>query len=245
MSRPHELVAALKRHLRRQGLSYAEVARRLAVSESTVKRQFATGNFSLSRLGQICDISGTDIGQLANAAEEQRRDVEELDETQERDLVADPKLLLVSFLLLNDWSLREILEGYRIEELEAIQLLAKLDRLKIVELMPGNRTRMRLSRRFNWRRNGPIQRFFERQVQSEFFSSRFDRPGELRLVLHGMLSEQSLTVLHQRLTRLAEDFETRVREDHGLTNAQRHGTSAVLAIRPWSLSIFDNLRRGR
>ena len=72
-------------------------------------------------------------------------------------------------------------------------------------------------------------------------------PGEAylvhRLVLHGMLSEQSIEVLHQRFARLAEDFEARVREDRNLNLAQRHGTSAVLAIRPWSLSIFERLRR--
>ena len=243
MSQPHELISALKSHLRRLGIAYAEVARRLDVSESTIKRQFASGNFTLTRLGEICEIGGLEIGDLAALADEQRRHVEELDETVERTLVDDPKLLLLSFLLLNDWQVEDILRSYHIEELEAVQLLARLDRLKILDLMPGNRVRMRLSRRFNWRANGPIQRFFEHEVQSEFFSSRFNRPGELRLVLHGMLSDQSLQVLHQRMARLAEDFESRAREDRSLAIGQRQGTSAVLAIRPWSLSIFDQLRR--
>ena len=42
---------------------------------------------------------------------------------------------------------------------------------------------------------------------------------------------------------LAEDFEARVREDRALTHKQRLGTSAVLAIRPWNLSMFEALRR--
>ena len=243
MSQATDLITALKAHLRRSGLGYAELARRLSVSESTIKRSFATGHFSLERLTAICDIAGIELAELAAQADERRRDVVELDEEQERTLVRDPKLLLLAFLLFNDWRLDEVLANYRIGELEAVQLLAQLDRLKIIDLMPGNRVRMRLSRRFNWRSNGPIQRFFEKQVQSEFFSSRFDRPGELRLVLHGMLSDQSLNVLHQRLERLAEDFEARVREDRALTHQQRLGTSAVLAIRPWNLSMFEALRR--
>ena len=243
MSQPNELVDALKGELRRQGLSYAEVARRLRVSESTVKRLFARGNFSLQRMADICALANTDIGHLAALAEEKRRNLEQLTDEQEQELVSDPKLLLIAFLLLNDWKIDEIVETYAIEELESVQLLARLDRARIIDLMPGNRVRMRLPRRFAWRRRGPIQRFFEKRVQTEFFASRFDQPGEQRLVFHGMLSEQSIYSLHQRLDALLEEFEIKAREDRSLPAAQRLGTSAVLALRPWRLSLFDELRR--
>ncbi|MCB1743956.1 MAG: helix-turn-helix domain-containing protein [Gammaproteobacteria bacterium] len=243
MTQPTELLTTLKSELRRRGLSYADVACRLEVSESTVKRLFAKGNFTLQRLSEVCAIAGLDIAELALIADERRRDVEQLSEAQEQALVADPKLMLMAFLLLNDWRVEDIRKAYAIEDLESIQLLARLDRLKLIELMVGNRPRMRLSRRFTWRAGGPIQRFFERQVQSEFFNSRFDGPGELRLVLNGMLSQQSIAELHERFAKLAEEFESRARDNRKLGVEQRQGTSAVLAIRPWSLSIFDAFRR--
>jgi transcriptional regulator with XRE-family HTH domain len=243
MSRAEELVSALKAELRRRGLSYAMLAEHLEVSESTVKRLCSSGSFSLRRLLEVCDVLGIGIGELAALADERQRNVEQLEADQEQALVENSKLLLVAFLLLNDWRVPEILDAYELDELEIVRLLAQLDRLKLIDLLPGNRVRMRLSRRFAWRSNGPIQRFFERHVQSEFFQSRFDQPGELRLVLHGMLSEGSMAVLHQRLARLADEFEARVREDRNLAVQQRQGTSAVLAFRPWSLSIFENLRR--
>lgn len=243
MSQPAELITALKGELKRQGLAYADVAKSLSVSESTIKRQFAKETFTLQRLAEICEVAGLEIGDLAVLADESRRNIEQLSEEQERELVGNPKLLLLAFLLLNDWRLEEILTEYAIEELEAVQLLARLDRLKVLDLLPGNRVRMRLSRRFVWRNRGPIQRFFEKQVQTEFFASRFDQPGELRLVLHGMLSEQSIYGLHQRLSRIADEFDARAREDRSLPARQRLGTSAILAIRPWHLSIFDALRR--
>jgi AraC-like DNA-binding protein len=245
MNQTDELINALKLELRRQSIAYAEIARRLHISESTVKRLFASGNFSLQRLAEVCAVAGLEIGDLADIARDRRRNVEQLEEEQEKVLVDDPKLLLLAFLLLNDWSLDEILEEYEIESLESVRLLARLDRLKVIDLLPGNRPRMRLSRRFAWRVNGPIQRFFERQVQNEFFSSRFDRPYELRIVLNGMLSEQSIQMLHQRLRRLAEEFEARTKEDRGLYASQRHGTSAVLAIRPWNLTMFERMRRAQ
>jgi transcriptional regulator with XRE-family HTH domain len=245
MSQTDELINTLKAELRRQGITYAEVARQLGVSESTIKRQLASGQVSLQRLAELCAVADLEIADLSDLARDRRRDVEQLGEAQEMALVDDPKLLLMAFLLLNDWRVDQIVAEYSVDELEAVRLLARLDRLKVIDLMPGNRPRMRLSRRFAWRRNGPIQRFFERQVQDEFFSSRFDRPHELRLVLNGMLSEQSIELLHQRFRRLAEEFEARIKEDRNLSAKQRHGTSAVLAIRPWSLSMFERLRRQR
>ena len=94
MSQPSELVEALKGVLRRQGLSYGEVARRLDVSEATVKRLFAKGNFTLQRMAEICEIANTDIGNLAALAEEKRRDLEQLTEEQEREIIGDILLLL-------------------------------------------------------------------------------------------------------------------------------------------------------
>ena len=102
---------------------------RAAMSESSIKRLFANETFTLQRLAAICEVAGLEIGDLATLADEQRRNVEQLDESQERALVEDPKLLLMAFMLLNDWQVDEILADYDIDQLEAVRLLARLDRL--------------------------------------------------------------------------------------------------------------------
>ena len=243
MAQSEDLVDALKRELRRRGVTYAGVAGDLGLSESSVKRMFASRQFSLQRLEKICDLVDLEFGDLAMLADERRRDIEQLTEEQEQVLVNDLKLLLTAFLLLNHWTVEKITGFYDIDDLEAIRLLARLDRLKIIDLLPGNRVRMRLSRTFSWRPNGPIQRLFETQVQSEFFHSRFNRPGELRLVLNGMLSEQSISLLHQRMQRVAAEFEHCVSEDRKTVTDERMGTTLIMAIRPWALSMFEVYRR--
>ncbi len=50
------LVNALKRLLKGAGMTYADVAVHLLVSESTVKRWFADRNFSLQRVDVICEL---------------------------------------------------------------------------------------------------------------------------------------------------------------------------------------------
>lgn len=243
MSQAEDLIPPLKRELRRRGITYARIAVELELSESSVKRMFAGGDLSLKRLGRICDLAGLEVGDLVDLAEERRRDVHELSEQQEQSLVDDRKLLLLAFLLLNHWTVDQVLRSYDIEPLEAVQLLARLDRLRIIDLLPGNKIRMRLSRTFSWRRNGPIQKLFESKVQSEFFRSRFDGPGELRLVLNGMLSEQSNRLLQQRMQRLVTEFEQCVREDRKTMDVERQGTTVFLAIRPWAAKMFEDMRK--
>lgn len=238
-----ELVQQLKAELRRRGITYARVADELGLSESTVKRVFASSNFSLKRLEQVCELAGLELDGLIALAEDRRRDVEELSEEQEEVLVGDRKLLLVAFLLLNHWTVDQILEAYEIDELGMVRLLARLDRLKIIDLLPENKVRVRLSRTFSWRKSGPIQKLFEDQVQNEFFQSAFDGPGELRLVLNGMISDQSIAAIHQKLYRLVSDFEQCVSDDRRGISVDRKGTTLLLAIRPWAVQMFENLRR--
>ncbi len=237
-------MAALKAALKQRGYRYTDVARELRLSESSVKRLFAGGSLSVKRLQMICDWAGIDWSELGELLERSRRDVQQLDEEQEAILVRDTKLLMVAFLLLNHWTFEEIVREYDITELEGVRLLAKLDRLKIIDLLPENRVRMRLARNFTWRRNGPIQRFFERQIQSQFFKSRFDGPGELRMVLNGMLSSTSVELLQRRLNRFAAEFENLVREDRKLDLDLRSGVSCIVALRPWAPDVFERWRRG-
>ncbi len=243
MGQADDLIELLKGELRRRGVTYAHVARELGLSESTIKRVFASSNFSVKRLEQVCELAGLELDDLIVLADERRRNVEQLTEEQEKILVSDGKLLLIAFLLFNHWTVDQITQTYDIDDLEAVRLLAHLDRLKIIDLLPGNKVHVRLSRTFSWRKNGPIQKLFESQVQNEFFQSKFDGPGELRLVLNGMISDQSIEAIHHKLHRLVTEFEQCVREDKRTMSVERRGTTLVLAIRPWMVQMFENFRR--
>jgi hypothetical protein len=131
----------------------------------------------------------------------------------------------------------------RTTDSEAVRLLTRLDRLKIIDLLPGNRIKVRLARNFTWRKGGPIQRFFEERVQQEFFRSHFQGPSELRLMVHGMLSTASNRLLQQRMKKIAEEFDALVEEDKKLGLEAREGTTLLMAVRPWELEMFGELRK--
>ncbi len=242
MAQTSTIVSELKRQLRAHGFTYQDVAQALDLSEASVKRLFSDRQFSLKRLDQICGLMGMEITDLVRKLAPEPR-VEKLSLEQEKELVSDVRLLLVAVCAMNRWQFDEILRSYQISEAELIRFLARLDRMGVVELLPGNRIKVLVSHDFTWQPNGPIQRFFETEVQQDFLKCRFRQPGELRLFVSGMLSPQSNESVQQKLKRLALEFRHCHEEDLALPLEQRFGVSLLMAMRPWEIDAFASLRR--
>jgi DNA-binding Xre family transcriptional regulator len=238
-----ELVDSLKRQLKARGITYAALAPRLGLSEASIKRMFAQRRMTLERLEQVCEVLDVGLAELAREAARRKPALAELDEATEQALVDDPALLLALYLTLNRWTQAEALARYRFSEAQWTTLLARLDRLGIIELQPGNRARLLTARNFRWRVDGPMQRFFQRRLLPAYFDSAFDGGQERLVLLSGMLAPESAARLRVRLGELAEHFDLLLAQDGVLPAAQREGVSLVLACRPWSLAMFQPLRK--
>ena len=243
MSNTASLVNALKIALRTHGITYRDVAAALGLSEASVKRLFSEKNFTLQRLEAMCRLMDLTIGDLVRAADTDNPYISELSEDQEKELVSDVRLLLVAVLVVSGWIFKEILAHYTLSEPELIRCLARLDRLKLIQLLPKNRIKLRITPNFTWRRDGPIAQYFTRHVKNEFLQSRFDEPSETLRFLYGMLSRRSMAIIQKRLEQVAREFNELNQEDRALPLKQRHGCSMILAIRPWELSAFAAFRR--
>ena len=229
--------------LRNQGINYRQVAQTLDLSEASVKRLFAESSFTLSRLGQICELLHLEITDLIHQMERNIDLTHQLTVEQETELVGDIKLLLMAHFLLNKLEFKEIIEIYDISETEGIRLLAKLDRMKIIELLPGNRVRLMISKNFTLLPGGPIQRFYEKVVQAEFLKASFSANGEFRIYVSGMFSRDANAEIIRKIKRLADDAHELREASEFLPLSERFGCSLILAIRPWEVNVFDRLRR--
>lgn len=239
------LVDVLKRELKARGITYARVARGLAMSEASVKRMFSQRNFTLSRVDAICRLASTEFSELTRVINQEETQISQLTYEQEKEIVANKKLFLVAVCALNHVTFEQIINAFDISKAECIQLLTRLDRLKFLELQPNNRIKLLVSRTFSWLPDGPIQRFFNEQAHNEYFRSRFDRPEEFMLVVNGMLSKSSSTTIVGRLKRIAKEFSELHNEDTRLPLAERSTMSLLVAIRHWELQAFVDLRRRR
>ena len=168
---------------------------------------------------------------------------EQLTSEQEAELVADIRLALMAHFLMNKLEFQEIIDIYDISETEGIRLLAKLDRMKIIELQPGNRVRLMIAKHFRYIPGGPIERFYARHLQTEFLASKFNQHGEHRTYLSGMFSRDANAEIIRKMDRLAEDIRDLRDASDRLPLAERFGCSLIMAIRPWEPKVFEELRR--
>jgi len=242
MAERNLIVQELKRALRERGLTYAAVAEKLGLSLATVKRLFSSGDFSLERVDRICELLGLGWREVLERAHEHAAPVNQLTLTQEQEIVADPKLLFVTWLVLNRTPFEEILASYRFTKSELLRLFIRLDRLKVIELQPGNRVRLLVSRRFSWRAAGPVQRYVHQRLLREFLTSSFSAADEEFLFYGGPMSDAALAQI-KRTLRTASHECMQIFERDRSAPQHRKGGAFLLAVRPWTYSGFAQFDR--
>ena len=243
MSGTAAVVEALKRTLRARRITYARVAHALGLSEASMKRMFSRGHFTLERFERVCELAGTSLTELAREIDSAGSYISQLTLEQEREIARDRKLLLVAVCTLNRLTLDQIIGIYQLTRAECIRLLLRLDRIKLLELLPNNRIRLLITPTFSWLPDGPIQKYFTSRAQHEYFRSRFDGPEEVLLLVNGMLSRSSALAMLTRLKRVANEFSELHGHDAELPLGERRPSTLVVALRPWELEEFRELRR--
>jgi len=244
MSEVGDLVATVKRQLKSQGLTYRDVAKALRLSEASVKRVFARESFTVERLAQVAHLLGFTLAELLAESAARVPLPSFLPAEVERRLVADETLLLVAVLALNRWSVDEMTTAYRLGRAEAVRRLLALDRLGVIELLPGDRIRPLVARDFDWLEDGPIRRYFMDKPLADFLASRFNGAEDVFDFAQGMLTESALAQLRQDLRRVRKRVAALHEASAGAPLSQRHGVGLVVALRRWQPESFRRLLRG-
>jgi transcriptional regulator with XRE-family HTH domain len=243
MSTTADLVLALKQELKSARLTYADLAQKLDMAESSVKRMLAKGDMSLSRIDAICRALKLDFAELARRVADAQPLLAELTQQQEKAVVADKKLLLVAICVLSQWTLEQMVAAYRLSEAECVKYLAQLDRIGIIELRPLNRYRLKLAKTFRWRPHGAVMDYFREHALLDYYSGGFDGHGEGLLLVHGSIARSLAPSFMERLQRVAQDFAQQHQADQKLAEKEREGYTLLLAMRSWEFEAFAALRR--
>ena len=237
------LIEVFKCELKSRDITYADVAKKLGLSEASIKRMFSAKDFMLSRLDDICEFAGIEFADLARAVEARDTLLLQLTLEQEKELANDVKLMLAAVASIYHLTFEQITQSYQFTGAELTGLLARLDKLKIIEMQPNNRIKPLVAKAFTWLPQGPIQMLFYAQAQADFFRSRFDGPGEALVFASGRLSPAASTQLAGRLKRTVQEFRDAHHEDLKLPLDKRPVMSILLALRQWELGAFRQLRR--
>lgn len=243
MSQIKQITATLKQLLKQQKLTYRMIAKELAMSEANIKRVFATHSFSLARLEQVCHILNLSLSDLFALSEKQQQQLTELTLEQEQELIDNPKLFLVAVCVRDFWRFEDIISQYEIGIHECIRLMAKLDKIKLIQLLPNNNYKLLIAQDFRWIKNGPLERFMEKEVLNRFMASSFDGDDCFRFYLRGRYSQASIEILKRKLNQITKEAAELNIEDSDLPLAKRKHMGMLFAMRPWEPSLFEQFRR--
>ena len=237
------LIEAMKDELRAAGMTYADLAEKIKMSESSVKRMFSRREMPLSRIDEICQACKITFDELARKVVDAQPMVTELTPEQEEAVSKDGKLLLVAICCLSQWTFEQVLETYHFTEPELITCFTKLDRLGVIELKAMNRYRLKLAKTFRWRPDGPLMRYFRDHVIQDYFNGRFSRDGETVHIVHGTISTAMAPTFVDRLKRVGQDFSAQHLADQKLKSELTGGYTLILAMREWEFGPFTKMRK--
>lgn len=243
MSQLSEVCDALKLTLKQQNITYKALAHQLKMSEANIKRMFSLKQFSLARLEEICEVAGFGLSDLFLLVENQKKKLVQLTTEQEQELIDDTKLFLVAACVRDGWSFDEIIKHYQIDQFECIQLMAKLDRLKMIQLLPNNQYKMLISQNFQWQPNGPLEKYMEKNGIAKFMASSFTGENNFRFYIRGTYSQSSISIIERKLNQLKKEMALLNQEDALLPLESRQHIGLLLAMRPWEMTQFNELRR--
>ena len=233
-------IEALKQELRARGLTYAEVARQLNLSEVTLKRAFSERKFTLERFVRIAEVAGLTLGDIAaRATGTAAPAAHTYTEEQERFLAQHPGTLAFFDLLLRGHSVLVIERKHRLSRAQSLKHLTRLDRLGLIRLEREIKFKFLTSKRVGWRKGGALRAKFLAGAQREFLAGSFEEPQGLYRFALLPLSKPS----EKKLLRLIEDFLEEVRSIERLEKTgpeQSENRGLLLATRPWILPILEN-----
>ena len=243
MNELDHLVKTIKKQLKNQGMTYAELAQKLRLSEPSVKRLMSAQRMTVDRLAEIAKALGYTLAELIREATELEPKISILTEKQELEVVSDIQLLIVAVCALNHWTLDDIAHYYKMTKAQCIKHLLKLDELRLIDLLPNNRIRIIVARDFDWLPEGPIRLNFKRRGMPEFLNHRFLGKNEAMTFVHGMFSEQAMSQLQTDLRQLQKKF-AQLHEESLITDlADRKGCGLLFAFRAWEPDDFKTWRK--
>jgi transcriptional regulator with XRE-family HTH domain len=228
---------ALKRALRARGLTYAELAARLGMSESGVKKMLNAKDMSFRRVVQICGALEILPGQLFTLSEHAVIAEVTLTDEQEEALIKNVLLLAVYWrLAVERREPSEIASLHRLDGAQLKRLLDRLVRLQLVSVRRGH-YRPRHPGKFRWADDSRLARFLNRSWSKLTLERALKkRDGGLhRLVAMQIAPEAYQELLRDLSAALDRAVQSSARDELVRARRELHGFSALVAVVPASV----------
>lgn len=226
------LLKTLKSLFKVRGITYAHISAALGVSEMTVKRHFSGCGLKLEVLEKLSQLAGMSLFELSElAAQEFETKETQLTVEQERALAEHDLLAITLHLLMLGWPPRRIQIEFDLSDADFVTTLAYLDRLGFIDLLPGNKVRLRTSRELKWSQNERLKQRFASHLK-KYFNKDFDSPDVNWRYAFVKLSDASICRLESLFETWIQAVKEMAHEDFDLPAAQGSWRGVLLASQP-------------
>lgn len=160
----------LKMKFKAQGLNYKKIAKPLGVSETTIKRWMTSQDFGVETLFAISKLLSLDSLNLIDQGLKKDGLGHIYTLEQDRFLALHRFEHLVFIKLVMGCPFANLVEEMGVAPSRIIAALVKLEKVKILKLMPNNKILFLIKGPFRWRPDGLMQKTFFSAMREEIFA---------------------------------------------------------------------------
>jgi transcriptional regulator with XRE-family HTH domain len=232
------LTETLKSLFRAHGLRHADIAAALDISRTTLKRRLAGNGLTIDLLEQLCALVDVTMNELFElAAVDNDKKLKRLTLEQENALHADVRLGFIFTRLREGWSAAEIQRECRIAEAPLVSYLVQLEKLGLIDLLPGNRVRLHTVRDIDWRKNGPMWHSVDRYLSDIFMMTDSDDAEMARRVAVVKLTPTSIAQLDEMFRHLQMEIRRMAHADRAAASDSKSWYAVLLGARPFEMDL--------
>jgi len=241
MKSQHDVMMEMLRELFRQhGLRFADIAEKLGVTERTVTRWFSADSIETAILQRLCELLGIDFFTLCELAAK-RRDNRPNHHTlkQEQALAASPLLTYLFVQICKGWTAQDFKDDIGIPEAVLVDHLLQLDKVGLIDLLPGNEIRLNTARDMRLIPNGPYARNLNRWLAGTFKNPNVDEPNAAWVCDFMKLTPGSRERIERKFRALMQEANDLSDDDRRANAAGREWYGLVLVVRPENIRPFS------
>jgi len=232
------LIETLKSLFRSHGLRQADIAAALKLSRTTLKRRLSGQGLTIDLLEALCELVDVTLAELVElAAVNQDKRMKRLSLEQENALHADVRLGFIFTRLREGWSAAEIQRECRIAEAPLVGYLVRLEKLGLIDLLPGNRVRLHTVRDIDWRKHGPMWHSVDRYLSDIFSMMDSDDTDLARRVAVVKLTPASVAQLDEMFHHLQMEIRRLAHQDRSAVPDAKSWYAVLMGARPFEMDL--------
>ncbi|HTJ63762.1 MAG TPA: helix-turn-helix transcriptional regulator [Alphaproteobacteria bacterium] len=233
------MMEVLRELLRQHGLRFADVARRLGVTERTVTRWFSADSVETAVLQRLCELIDIDFFALCEIAAK-RVESRPMRHTlqQEQALAESPLLNYLFAQICKGWTAKELRDDIEIPEPVLIDHLLQLDKIGLIELLPGNEIRLKTSRDMLLIPNGPYARRLNQWLSETFKKPDVDEEKSVWVCDFMKLTPGSRERFERKFRALMHEAQELSDADRRAHAEDREWYGVVLVAKPQDIRPF-------